>query len=47
VIEQLVEQVEARFADAERDMADPEVIGDRARYAAAGRAYRQLEPAAA
>ena len=27
-------------------MADPEVIGDRARYAEAGRDYRELEPAA-
>ena len=27
-------------------MTDPEVIGDRERYAAAGRTYRQLEPAA-
>ncbi len=46
MIEQLVEQIEARFAEAERRMSDPEVIGDRERYADAGRAYRQLEPAA-
>jgi peptide chain release factor 1 len=46
MIEQLVDQIEARFADAEREMSDPEVIGDRERYAAAGRTYRQLEPAA-
>ena len=46
VIEQLVDQIEARFADAEREMGDPQVITDRDRYAAAGRAYRQLEPAA-
>ena len=46
MIEQLVEQIEARFADAQRDMTDPEVIGDRERYAAAGRAFRQLAPAA-
>jgi len=46
VIEQLVEQIEARFAEAERDMSDPEVIGDRQRYAEVGRAYRELEPAA-
>ncbi len=46
MIEQLVDQIEARFADAERDMSDPEVIGDRDRYAAAGRSYRQLAPAA-
>jgi peptide chain release factor 1 len=46
VIEQLVEQIEARFADAQREMSDPEIFGDRNRAAAAGRAYRQLEPAA-
>jgi peptide chain release factor 1 len=46
MIEQLVEQIEARFADAERQMSDPEVIGDRERYAEVGRTYRQLEPAA-
>ncbi len=46
MIEQLVDQIEARFADAEREMSDPAVIGDRERYAAAGRTYRQLEPAA-
>src|SRR4051794_38214338 len=46
MIEQLVDQIEARFADAERQMSDPDVIGDRERYAAAGRSYRQLEPAA-
>ena len=46
MIEQLVEQIEARFAQAERDMSDPEVISDRHRYAEAGRAYRELETAA-
>src|SRR5918997_4145160 len=46
MIEQLVEQIEARFADAERQMSDPEVIGNRERYAEVGRTYRQLEPAA-
>jgi peptide chain release factor 1 len=46
VIEQLVDQIEARFAEAERDMSDPAVIGDRERYAEAGRTYRQLAPAA-
>jgi peptide chain release factor 1 len=43
MIEQLVEQIEARFAELERLMADPEVIGDRERYAATGRAYSDLE----
>ncbi|HEX8105370.1 MAG TPA: peptide chain release factor 1 [Solirubrobacteraceae bacterium] len=46
MIAQLVEQIEARFADAERDMSDPDVISDRHRYADAGRRYRQLAPAA-
>ncbi|MBA3747711.1 MAG: PCRF domain-containing protein, partial [Solirubrobacterales bacterium] len=46
MIERLVEQIEARFADAEREMSDPEVLGDRNRLAAAGRSYRQLETAA-
>jgi peptide chain release factor 1 len=46
VIEQLVEQIEARFAELEREFQDPEVIGDRQRYAEVGRAYRELERAA-
>jgi peptide chain release factor 1 len=46
VIEDLVEQIEARFAELGEQMTDPEVISDRERYAAAGRAYSQLEPAA-
>jgi peptide chain release factor 1 len=45
VIEQLVEQIEARFAELERQMADPGVIGDRERYAEVGREYRDLGPA--
>jgi peptide chain release factor 1 len=47
VIEQLVDQIEARFAELERELADPEVIADRERYAAVGREYRELEPARA
>jgi peptide chain release factor 1 len=46
VIESLVEQIEARFAEAEAQMADPVVIADRRRFADAGRAYNQLAPAA-
>jgi peptide chain release factor 1 len=46
MIEDLVEQIETRFAELGRQMTDPEVIGDRERYAEVGRAYRQLEPAA-
>jgi peptide chain release factor 1 len=45
VIDQLVEQIESRFADLERQMSDPAVIGDRERYAEVGREYRELEPA--
>jgi peptide chain release factor 1 len=46
MIEQLVEQIEARFDDLSRQFSDPEVIADRQRYAEVGRAYRELEPAA-
>jgi peptide chain release factor 1 len=46
MIEQLVEQIEARFAELSRQFSDPEVIADRQRYAEVGRAYRELEPAA-
>jgi peptide chain release factor 1 len=46
MIEQLVEQIETRFAELEREMSDPEVIADRERYAEVGRAYRELERAA-
>ena len=46
MIERLVEQIEQRFADAQAQLSDPEVIGDRERYASAGRLYAELEPAA-
>jgi peptide chain release factor 1 len=46
MIEDLVDQVETRFAELEAQLGDPEVIADRERYAEAGRAYRQLQPAA-
>jgi peptide chain release factor 1 len=46
VIEDLVSQIEARFGELERELSDPGVIADRERYAASGRAYRELEPAA-
>jgi peptide chain release factor 1 len=45
MIEQLVEQIQARFADLEAQMSDPAVIGDRERYAEVGREYRDLGPA--
>jgi peptide chain release factor 1 len=47
MIESLVEQIEARFAELEGQMSDPEVISDRERYAEVGREYRELEPARA
>jgi peptide chain release factor 1 len=46
VIESLVEQIEARFAEVQAEMADPEVISDRLRYAEAGRRFNQLGAAA-
>jgi peptide chain release factor 1 len=45
VIESLVEQIEARFAELSRGMSDPAVISDRQRYAEVGREYSGLEPA--
>jgi peptide chain release factor 1 len=46
MIEKLVEQIEARFAELSRLITDPEVISDRRRYAEVGREYRQLAHAA-
>src|SRR6201999_3099511 len=45
MIEQLVEQIRARFAELEAMMTDPAVIADRERYAEVGREYRQLKDA--
>ncbi|HEU4904879.1 MAG TPA: peptide chain release factor 1 [Solirubrobacterales bacterium] len=45
MIDALVEQIETRFGELEREMSDPEVIGDRQRYAEVGREYRELQPA--
>ena len=51
MIESLVEQIEARFAELEGQMSDPEVISDRERYAAVGvdrlvlRPHPTLDPA--
>jgi peptide chain release factor 1 len=47
MIEDLVKQIESRFGELGEQMTDAEVISDRERYAEVGRAYRQLEPAAA
>src|SRR5919197_4356395 len=45
MIEQLVDQIESRYAELERQMSDPEVIADRERYAEVGREYRELREA--
>jgi peptide chain release factor 1 len=46
MIQSLVEQIEARYADVSQQMSDPTVIADRQRYAEAGRQFNQLAPAA-
>jgi len=46
MIEELVNQIETRFAELGEQMTDPAVISDRTRNAEVGRAYSQLEPAA-
>jgi peptide chain release factor 1 len=45
MIEELVGQIEGRFAELERQMSDPEVIADRERYAEVGREYQDLKDA--
>ena len=42
MIEKLVEQIEERHGELERQMSDPAVIADRERYAAVGREYGEL-----
>ena len=46
MIEELATRILTRFAELEAELGDPAVIGDRERYAAAGHAYHELEPAA-
>ena len=46
MVEDLVAQMESRFAELGSQLTDPAVISDRERYAEVGRAYSQLEPAA-
>jgi peptide chain release factor 1 len=46
MIEDLVKQIETRFAELGEQLTDPQVIGDRERYAEVGRAYSRLEAAA-
>jgi peptide chain release factor 1 len=43
MIDELVDRIEKRFAELERELSDPAVIGDRKRFTAASRAYRELE----
>ena len=45
MIQELVDQIQDRFAELERQMSDPEVIADRERYAEVGREYRELQHA--
>jgi peptide chain release factor 1 len=46
MLDDLVNQIGSRFGELEAELADPTVIGDRERFTAASRAYRDLEPAA-
>jgi peptide chain release factor 1 len=46
MLDELVEQIDTRFHELEAELSDPAVIGDREKFTAASRAYRDLEPAA-
>jgi peptide chain release factor 1 len=46
MIDELVSQIETRFAEFERELSDPQVIGDRERFTSVSKAYSELEPAA-
>jgi peptide chain release factor 1 len=46
MIEGLISQIEARFAELQSELSDPQVIGNRDRFTAASRAYSELESAA-
>jgi peptide chain release factor 1 len=46
MIDELVTQIEQRFSELQEQLSDPRVIGNRERFTAASRAYRELEPAA-
>ena len=45
MIDDLVAQIERRFAELQEQMVDPAVINDRERYAEVGRDYRKIEKA--
>jgi peptide chain release factor 1 len=46
MVDELAEQIRARFGELQEELSDPAVIGDRERFTAASRSYRELEPAA-
>jgi peptide chain release factor 1 len=46
MIDELIAQINARFAELQEELSDPAVIGDRDRFRVASQAYRELEPAA-
>ncbi len=46
MIDELVGQIEARFAELQQELSDPDVISDRDRFREASQAYSELEPAA-
>jgi peptide chain release factor 1 len=46
MIDDLVAQIDARFAELQQQLSDPEVINDRERFRVASKAYSELEPAA-
>ena len=45
MIDDLVAQIERRFAELQQQIVDPAVINDRERYAGVGREYRKIEKA--
>jgi peptide chain release factor 1 len=46
MIDALISQIESRFGELQEELSDPSVIGDRERFRAGSKAYRELEPAA-
>jgi peptide chain release factor 1 len=46
MVDELAKQILSRFGALQEELSDPAVIGDRERFTAASRAYRELEPAA-
>src|SRR4051794_37832701 len=46
MIDDLVAQIQARFAELQEQLSDPNVINDRERFRTASKAYSELESAA-